>query len=575
MMHVNWCTFFFSVLVAPLISSVSGLTPSKLEFSPKNIHISSTGGGISHIAWTLEIGKVLADRGHNVSFSTSDMYIKFGLPYEPHIKTISMGPHLSKIQFRDLFDTEDPISTGVTNAYVTLIGDIYKRDYFVYRDIFTSSNTSLVICDQLSLPCFDAAKALDIPMVVHMTMSLSQGKPSNTKQNKTKHICNCTSDSFIIIDTRAPFITLSNLAAESTTLNQSLKQRLYQRYVLFPRFVYRYRPIAMAIKKARQEINVEDFDPLSRHSNVIKMINSFWGMDSPRPIGPLVEYVGPIIGTTYDSLPEDLLQFMEQNQRVVYIAFGQMYNPNKQEFHVLLTSLMEAYELNYFDGFIWSLSAKSRQDLPEQIQTRSGKTYSVHELLYGNQYPNIRFESWAPQFAILDHANCKLFISHGGASSIHESLYNGVPLLLHPFTSDQPSNADNMAQAGVALVLNRKKYNITDTFEKLSTILLDKDGRFALNMKSMQALVQLKSRRKFHAADMIEEILYSVRNQSDIWNRREVAANMPWYKATNWDVDLCAFGGLIVFIMILPKILYNAFALLRFIFVSPKKWKMA
>lgn len=358
-------------------------------------------------------------------------------------------------------------------------------------------------------------------------------------------------------------------------MNQSLKQRLYERYILFPKFIYRYRPIAMEVNKARREINVENFDPLSRHSNVIKMINSFWGMDSPRPIGPLVEYVGPIIGTTYDSLPENLLQFMNQHQRVVYIAFGQMYNPNKQEFEVLLTSLMEAYELNYLDGIIWTLSTKSRHDLPEQIRTRSGNTYLVQELLQGDQYPNIRFEAWSPQFAILDHTHCKLFISHGGASSIHESLYNGVPLLLHPFTSDQPHNSKNIAQAGVALVLNRKQHNVTDTFDKLSTLLLDEDGSFALNMKSMQALVQLKSRRKFHAADMIEEVLYSVRNHSDIWNRREVTAKMPWYKGTNWDVDLCGLGILVVFIVMMCKMLYKVSALLKFLFVSPKKWKTA
>ncbi|KAG1059722.1 hypothetical protein G6F42_028213 [Rhizopus arrhizus] len=151
------------------------------------------------------------------------------------------------------------------------------------------------------------------------------------------------------------------------------------------------------------------------------MFNSFWGMESPRPVGPLVEYVGPIIGTSYDSLPSHLMQFMQQHQRVIYIAFGQMYTPNHQEFKVLLTSLLEAYEHGYFDGFIWSLSKSSRQGLPKQVETSSGKTYFVQELLDGS-YTDLRFEPWSPQFAILDHDHCKLFISHGGASSIHESL---------------------------------------------------------------------------------------------------------------------------------------------------------
>lgn len=164
------------LLISLLISSTLALvTPSQVELEPKTIHISSTAGGISHIAWTLEIGKVLAERGHNVSFLTTEPYIKFGTPYEPHIKTISMGPHVSNIQFRDLFDTEDAFSTKVTSSYKQVIEDTYQRDYFVYKDIFSSSNTSIAICDQLSLPCFDAAKELNIPMVIHMTMSLSRG----------------------------------------------------------------------------------------------------------------------------------------------------------------------------------------------------------------------------------------------------------------------------------------------------------------------------------------------------------------------------------------------------------------
>lgn len=325
----------------------------------------------------------------------------------------------------------------------------------------------------------------------------------------------------------------------------------------------------MAIKKARQEIDIEGLDPLARDSNVIKMINGFWGMESPRPVGPLVEYVGPIIGTSYDSLPSHLAEFMQQHQHVVYIAFGQMYTPSPQEFQVLLTSLLEAYEHGYFDGFVWSLSKSSRQGLPKQVKTSSGKTYLVKDLFDGS-YTDLRFEPWSPQFAILAHVHCKLFISHGGASSIHESLYNGVPLLLHPFTSDQPSNAHNIANAGVALVLNRKMHNVTDTFEKLRTILLDNDGQFASNMEGMQRLVQLKSKRKHYAADIVEEVLYTVRNQSDIWHRREARESMSWIKATNWDVDLVA---IVIVLTVSISVCKFTIRFLKRSWVS-RKWKM-
>lgn len=154
---------------------LSDIVPTIKNFEPKTIHISSTGGGISHIGWTLEIGKVLAQRGHNVSFITTDPNVKFGAPFLPDIKTISMGPHVSKVEFRDLFDVNEPLSTSVTTAYKTLISDVYKRDFNAYTHIFESSNTALAICDQMALPCFDAARKMNIPMILHITMSLSEG----------------------------------------------------------------------------------------------------------------------------------------------------------------------------------------------------------------------------------------------------------------------------------------------------------------------------------------------------------------------------------------------------------------
>lgn len=328
----------------------------------------------------------------------------------------------------------------------------------------------------------------------------------------------------------------------------------------------------------RKDIGVEGFDPLGRHSGVIKMINSFWGMESPRPVGPFVEYVGPIIGTSYDALPENMAQFMQEHNNVVYVAFGQMYTPNAQEFEVLLKSLLEAYENGYLDGFIWSLSLKARQQYISKklIRTSSGKLYNVQDLTEHDSDTNLRFETWSPQFAILNHPHCKLFISHGGASSIHESLFNGVPLLLHPFTSDQPANAYTMNGAGVGLILDRKAHNVTDTLTKISTIILDKEGQFKSNMKSMQALVQLRSsKRKMYAADMIEEVLHTVRNSSQIWYRKEASEKMGIFKAKNWDINLTALVGVISFVIILFTAITKIYALLRFLFVSPKKWKTA
>ncbi|KAF2365455.1 UDP-glucuronosyl/UDP-glucosyltransferase [Trinorchestia longiramus] len=51
--------------------------------------------------------------------------------------------------------------------------------------------------------------------------------------------------------------------------------------------------------------------------------------------------------------------------------------------------------------------------------------------------PNVRLTTWAPQQDLLGHEKMRLFISHGGLSSMQESLYHGVPVLGLPVYGDQ------------------------------------------------------------------------------------------------------------------------------------------
>lgn len=52
-----------------------------------------------------------------------------------------------------------------------------------------------------------------------------------------------------------------------------------------------------------------------------------------------------------------------------------------------------------------------------------------------------------PQTLVLEAA--QLFITHGGYNSIRESLRAGVPMVVHPFTLDQPFNAGRVAELGL------------------------------------------------------------------------------------------------------------------------------
>jgi UDP:flavonoid glycosyltransferase YjiC (YdhE family) len=55
---------------------------------------------------------------------------------------------------------------------------------------------------------------------------------------------------------------------------------------------------------------------------------------------------------------------------------------------------------------------------------------------------NILIVQTAPQLMLLKHA--KLFITHGGLGSIKEAVLNGVPMLVIPFETDGPRNAERI-----------------------------------------------------------------------------------------------------------------------------------
>jgi zeaxanthin glucosyltransferase len=62
---------------------------------------------------------------------------------------------------------------------------------------------------------------------------------------------------------------------------------------------------------------------------------------------------------------------------------------------------------------------------------------------------NVRVCRWVPQLEVLQRA--ALFITHGGLSSVRESIYYGVPMLIFPCRFDQPGNAARVVFHGLGL----------------------------------------------------------------------------------------------------------------------------
>jgi UDP-N-acetylglucosamine transferase subunit ALG13 len=249
---------------------------------------------------------------------------------------------------------------------------------------------------------------------------------------------------FRCLDAAKEYIN-DNLAtmSEFTTQHQSISKRLYNKFImplqLFP-----------MIKTDLDRLN----DIKRRHgipstestAHALKIVSSVFGLEVPRPVGPLVELVGPIFSTEYQGLDETFATYLSQHSNVVYVAFGQHASPSEQDVTRVLTPLVHQYEKGHIDGIIWSSGNARKEKFPATLTSAySGKTYDLAALFDSSNTQktdslggDLFVTRWSPQMAVLLHPSVSVFVSHGGANSLIESLHAQKRLIFFPFFGDQP-----------------------------------------------------------------------------------------------------------------------------------------
>lgn len=127
-----------------------------------------------------------------------------------------------------------------------------------------------------------------------------------------------------------------------------------------------------------------------------------------------------------------------------------------------------------------------------------GKNFSIHKL---KDVPeNCKIYNEVPQLSVLRQAD--IFVTHGGMNSISEALVYGVPMVVIPFMSDQPTNARRIEQLGLGKKLDYRMINS----ELLRTTVLSvmNDESILANVSRMQKQM-LDAPGNRGGADMIME----------------------------------------------------------------------
>ena len=183
------------------------------------------------------------------------------------------------------------------------------------------------------------------------------------------------------------------------------------------------------------------------------------------------KFLGPSI---YERKSESF-DFTKGENPVVYISLGTIVKGAGTFFR----TCMEAFRDEAVDVII-----------------SAGQKFDIRRLK--NISPNVHIYKSVPQVEVLKMAD--VFVTHGGMNSISEALTAAVPMVVIPFSSDQPTNARSAEKLGAGKKMDYSSVDKDSLKDTVLSVLNDNDIRS--NLLNMQKLIQ-NARGNKGGAEMI------------------------------------------------------------------------
>ncbi|CAG8460061.1 8827_t:CDS:2 [Acaulospora morrowiae] len=444
---------------------------------PKQIIIGSSLGGSSHVRPMLEIGKILTERGYNVSGQVTLVAPGNILPSKeyPSISQISTGPTIDYI--------EEPIYQQIFNLRKLFVQN-YISHFNVYKHVIETLNPDVFICDVLMNDvCLDVAWINNRPVV-----GFGEGLLAST-----------------FTSYRSEVLYKCHVNME----NESFLNRFRCAIIEPVRFAFGMWSINEDLNNIRAQTGV---DTVINTYEIIKsslfLANTFFGFEVPHPMSPLVQEIGPVMQDEYPILTPNLLSFVSTHKKILYVSFSEELYTSLENNVILLQTCAEAIQQKIIDGVIWSFINPSFDEiLLKTITLSDGTSLSTTEIL-SNQHPDILVSRFTSQFSVLNHTNVKVFLSSGGYMSSYEALYTGTPMLVMPIEFRDLNNAEKLERLGVGLTINRLNLDAKDILSKIKLLLADQS--IQNNLKKTKVLTRVNSKRKYRAADLIEFVMHAL-----------------------------------------------------------------
>ncbi|XP_034235715.1 UDP-glucuronosyltransferase 3A1-like isoform X2 [Thrips palmi] len=229
----------------------------------------------------------------------------------------------------------------------------------------------------------------------------------------------------VVCNTLVPFPHPMSLWQRAATAGLSAYMKLLEWY---------FRGEVDEVLRTHYGQDVPSAAELRRHVH-IALVNDIPVLDTPQAYVPSVVPVGGmhVRPANLSNIPPGLADWLDEAENgFVLMSFGSVLKGSNLESETI-RAFVEAFQELSDVRILWKME-------PEVVGKASLPS-------------NVRIEKWMPQSDILGHPKLRLFVSHCGGLSTHESSSNGVPMLGVPLLVDQFLNVDKVVRNGMARML--------------------------------------------------------------------------------------------------------------------------
>ncbi|ESW28457.1 hypothetical protein PHAVU_003G288100 [Phaseolus vulgaris] len=185
--------------------------------------------------------------------------------------------------------------------------------------------------------------------------------------------------------------------------------------------------------------------------------------------------------------------------RVVYVAFGSEAKPTQEEVTEIALGL-EKSEL----PFLWVLRVQRGPSDPDVLRLPEG--FEERTKARG-----VVCRSWAPQLKILEHVAVGGFLTHSGWTSVVEGIQNEKALVLLTFLSDQGINARVLEEKKMGYSVPRDEedgsFSSDSVAESLKLVVVEEEGKiYRERIKEMKDLFVNEDRQNRYIDNLIHNL---------------------------------------------------------------------